>query len=505
MQMHKKLHLLLIGLSLNDVQLIVNNLTDDGYTFEHRQTSGLEGMEPALAECLPDVILCNEDILPKSMDSLNLMHSLALNVPFLLLSNNNDHEQTRTKVIQAGANNLPPEDNLTLLAASIENSLRESHIRSTQAALQENQARLSAFLSNLPGMAYQIRFKAGGNISFPYVSEGSMALFGLSPNELEHDASLFLNMLHKDDCASYGLAMKHAITQSSFWNWEGRIVMPSTGETKWINLRCSPRKLENGDTQWEGVMFNITQSKSAEIELNRSREELRALSLHVQDVREQERLNISREVHDNLGGLLTAIKLEVVRMSNLLNEDKSQEITISKGIENLVDKCIAAASNISRTLRPGALDSFGIIAAIELEIDEFRKRTGIQCEFTSLDEGDELDPALDIALFRIFQETLTNIIKHAQATLVKINILNQKHQIDLTVIDNGRGIADIDQKKPHSFGLRGIRERVVHLGGKFDINSSPNMGTAITVSIPRSPAGTENETPLSAIARGSKQ
>lgn len=497
MQMHKKLHLLLVESSQSDAQHILDNLAKSGYAVEHRHANSPEDMKPILSEYLPDIILCDHD-LPQSggTRALKLMHSLGLDLPFLFLSHD-AHETTGLQPMHASVDDIIPKADLSRLAPTIEHILRASHFRqahrTTQAALQENQARLSAFISSLPGMASQILLRTDGSIGFPYVSEGSTSLLELSPEELEQDASLFLNMLHKDDRASYNRTMQHSAEQSACWNWEGRIVMPSTGQVKWINLRCSPPQHASGSTQWEGVMLNITQSKMAEIELNRSQEELRALSLHVQDVREQERLNIAREVHDHLGGMLTAIKLEIVRMNNRLAEEKSTATDTSKGIEELLDKCIVAASNISRTLRPGVLDCFGIVAAIEMELDEFQKRTGIQCELTDIDDGDELDPELDIALFRIFQETLTNIIKHAQATQIKVCIRNQTHGISLSVSDNGQGFTDSDKNKPHSFGLRGMRERIAHLGGKLDITSAPGAGTTIAVSIPRLPASREQE------------
>lgn len=499
--MDKKLRLLLIDSSIDGMRQVLDKLLAGGYELEYWLASSPETTKTSLSEHTPDIILCNYDT--SGLAALKLIQPEGQEIPFLFLAPN-FKEKNIIEAMGAGADDCIAKNNLDRLIPAIEHNLREARIRQAhreaQAALQENRARLSAFISNLPGMACQILLKTDGNIIFSYVSEGSRALLELSPHELEKDATLFLRMIHPEDIASYNLSFEHAMSHPSLWNWEGRITMNSAGETKWVNLRCSPRLLSNGGVQWEGVMLNITQSKSTEIELNRSREELRSLSLHVQDVREQERLNISREVHDNLGGILTAIKLELVRMNHHLTAQNPKSQEVLKGIEELVDKCIVAASDISRTLRPGVLDCFGIVAAIEMEIKEFQKRTGIHCDFSDVDEGEELNPELDIALFRIFQETLTNIAKHAHASHIKVDIRNQKQGVALTVTDNGRGLVETDRHKPNSFGLRGIRERVMYLGGELKIDSAPNKGTAIAVAIPRPPTSAVDEATLVSLA-----
>lgn len=155
-------------------------------------------------------------------------------------------------------------------------------------------------------------------------------------------------------------------------------------------------------------------------------------------------------------------------------------------IENLVDKAMTSARNLAHSLRPGYLDSFGIVAAIEMEACEFEQRTGIKCLLTHNEDETEfdLDPDLSIALFRIFQETLTNIMKHAQASEVRILIQNNPQRIELIISDNGKGFSQDARSKPRSFGLRGIQERVAHFGGEVSFVSAPGQGTTVAVVIP---------------------
>jgi signal transduction histidine kinase len=161
-------------------------------------------------------------------------------------------------------------------------------------------------------------------------------------------------------------------------------------------------------------------------------------------------------------------------------------------IENLVDKAMTAARNLAHSLRPGYLDSFGIVAAIEMEAGEFEQRTGIKCLLSHNDEDMQIDlhPDASIALFRIFQESLTNIMKHAQASEVRILIQKSPQLIELTISDNGRGFSQDARNKPRSFGLRGIQERVAHFGGQVSFTSAPGQGTTVSVIVPHIPLNT---------------
>jgi signal transduction histidine kinase len=488
----KKLRALLVETSPADAAHTLAKLMESGYVVEHLRVDNAAAMEAALGgngygPGEWDVVLCSYD--PSGfcgLEALHLVQSREIDIPFLFLSHDL-REETIIHTMQAGADDYIFKGTLNRLAPSIEHNLRAARIRrehrSAQLALLENQTRLHAFIADLPGMAYQVLLGPDGRISFPYVSEGSYAVLGLSPQDLEKNPALFLDMLHPEDRVSYAQTMEASARQISFWNWEGRIRIPPGDETKWINLRCSPRTVGPG-ILWEGIMFNITQSKLAEIEVNRSQEQLRELSSHIHDVREQERLAIAREVHDDLGSTLTAIKLDIAWLGGRLKTLNPKLAAKAKSIEGLVDKCTAAATNISRTLRPSVLDTFGVIAAVEMEANEFAQRTGIACTLRQTDEGAAPASDVAIALFRIFQESLTNITKHSRATKVAVEVFNRAECINLTVSDNGCGCTEADRRKPHSFGLRGIRERVAHFGGEVRVDSAPGRGTTISVCVP---------------------
>ena len=481
-----KLRVLFVEALEDDMQQTLAKLAQHHFLVEHQRVQDADAMRIALLSNRWDVVLCSYN--PPAfggLEALNLMQSLSLDIPFLFLSHNL-REENIIHAIQAGAGDYIFKGNLNRLVPAIEHYLNEATIRREHrqmlSDLKESQERLQTLVANLPGMACQILQTQSGEITFPYVSEGSYALLGIHPQELEHNPALFFDMLDSDTATSYAHAMQASARDLSFVYWEGSIKLHSNKQAKWLSLRCSPRHMTQG-TQWEGMMFDITERKLAEIEILRSQEQLRELSAHIQDVREQERLALAREVHDDMGSMLTAIKFDVSWLGSRVDGEPALSEKI-RDIERLVQKCAEAASNISRNLRPSALDSFGIIAAIEIEAKEFEQRTNIICNIDSKDDEMEINSNIAITLFRIFQEALNNITKHAQASKIKVSIYNLEHTVELTVSDNGRGLSEPDRLKPHSFGLRGIRERVARFGGEVQISSKPGAGTTIAVKLP---------------------
>lgn len=494
---HQKLRVLFVEASQDDLQQTLAKLADSGFMVEYQRVDDANAMKSALLLEQWDIVLCSYN--PPAfggLEALTLMQSLNIDLPFLFLSHNL-REENIIRAIQAGAGDYIFKGSLNRLIPAIEHYLHEATIRSEHRQmlidLKENQTRWHALISNLPGMVYQLLQTTSNAISFPYVSEGCYTLLGIQPDDLILDPVLFINMLHADDVNSYKKAMLKSSAKLSFVYWEGRIKSLPNGDIKWVNLRCSPRKVAQG-LQWEGVIFDITERKLAEIEIMRSQEQLRELSDHIQDVREQERLSLSREVHDDMGSMLTAIKLDTAWLGSRLSTVEPTWLDKIKDIEDLVTKCAAAASNISRNLRPSALDSFGIVAAIEIEVSEFEQRTNIFCNLDTVDDGVIVAPNVAITLFRILQEALNNIMKHAQASEVSVSIYNRNSNVSLTVSDNGRGVSGQDKLKPRSFGLRGIQERVARFGGEVNISGKPGKGTTIAVSIPHSAVETEAET-----------
>jgi PAS domain S-box-containing protein len=249
------------------------------------------------------------------------------------------------------------------------------------------------------------------------------------------------------------------------------------------NIRFVAERDEQGTI--EGVLavgHDITALKAIESELKESREQLRGLTARREAAREEERKRIAREVHDELGQILTGLKMNVSILNHKLgagqelSKDKLQETML------LTDRALEVARNVASTLRPSALE-MGIVSALEWLAGRFGTNTGICCDLHIDDNDLQLDEAHAIALFRILQESLTNVARHAKADRVDVTLRREAGGYVMKVRDNGSGF-DASVKKTDSFGLVGIRERALMLGGTVDIDSCPGKGTEIVVRIP---------------------
>ena len=234
-----------------------------------------------------------------------------------------------------------------------------------------------------------------------------------------------------------------------------------------------------------GTEQDVTERRQAEEQLERSNEQLRALSVRIQAVREEESIRIAREIHDELGGALTGLKMDLSWMDKRLAEHQQSAVRqkLHSALE-LIDETISKVRNISTELRPSVLDDLGLAAAIEWQAREFQKRTEIQCRIVSLQEDIELSPEKSTAVFRIFQEILTNVARHARAGLVEVRMEERRGDLLLQVTDNGKGIEEGKVAEATSIGLLGMRERAMIFGGQVDFAGAEGRGTTVSVRIP---------------------
>jgi len=222
---------------------------------------------------------------------------------------------------------------------------------------------------------------------------------------------------------------------------------------------------------------------NGQVKLRRSLDQLRALTGHLRFVREEERTRIAREVHDELGQALTSLKLDLSWVYGKISGERALRRKI-KAMSDHVDATIHTVRRIATDLRPGVLDTLGLAAAIEWQTADFQMRTGITCEVKIDLKETIMDRELSTMCFRIFQETLTNIMRHAKATLVEVSLARVETELVLTVRDNGRGITEEQVVHAKSLGLIGMRERVAQLGGQVFFFGLPNRGTTVTMRVP---------------------
>ena len=235
------------------------------------------------------------------------------------------------------------------------------------------------------------------------------------------------------------------------------------------------------------LTLEIAERKVIEEDLRRAEERLRAFAAHIESVREDERARLAREFHDELGQALTGLKMDLSWLKKRLPKESREAVARMKSMFRLVDATIQSVRRISSALRPQVLDDVGLIGTLKWQATEFQVRTGIRCKVDLPAEHLALDRAQSTAIFRILQEALANVARHAGATRVDISLrVNTDHFI-LKIVDNGRGVSEADLRNQKSFGLLGIRERAFLLGGNVDIKGKGGKGTTVTLSIPHRP------------------
>lgn len=355
---------------------------------------------------------------------------------------------------------------------------------SIERVLSETESRFKAIVGNIPGLVCQFRLDEGGDIQFDYLSDHCEGLLGMSAEMLKQDAKIFFDMINVKDRATLRARFKSSRQELVSVNWDGRVWIDEWKDTKWINLRATPNRLDSGDIQWSALITNITQSMDEKLEIEESRRSLSELTAHINSIREDERHKIAREIHDDLGGNLTAIKISLGSlMRSVQTGETITEDNINR-IETIVDGTYEAIHRMSRDLRPNIIE-FGIVPALEWQTEEFYKQYKIPCNFEVSSHDIATTKEQAMALFRICQESMSNIVKYANASEVDVHLNKLKNEVEMKIVDNGIGIKPIDKIKHNSFGLRGMQERVSALNGRFKISRlRGRRGTQVQVRLP---------------------
>ncbi len=348
-----------------------------------------------------------------------------------------------------------------------------------EAALQKSEEKYRGILENIEEGYYEVDL--AGNLIFS--NKALCDILGYPESELM--GMNYRNLMDKDNAKKVFQTFNQVYTTgvaSKGTDWK---IIKKNGEIGDIDTSVSLIKDANGNvTGFGGMTRDVTKQKQAEIELMRSREHLRRLSQHLQSVREQERKGIARVVHDDLGQVLTAIKMELSWLNKKIPRTEKQIIQKANSTMTLVDGAIQSVRRITSELRPSLLDDLGLAAAIEWQAEDFQKRSGMDVTLTVDPPDIETNDELSIAIFRIFQEALTNIARHSQATRVKASLIKKNNIIELIVKDNGIGISTAQATDRHSFGLLGMAEQVKYHGGHLKISGIPGKGTIVNVVIP---------------------
>lgn len=371
------------------------------------------------------------------------------------------------------------DDEETLLVIGTDISIQQNAIE----AASESEARCAGIIANLPGLVFQSLLSKSGLIKYLFLSQNCESTLGVTPDNLYLNSSKFTDLILPEDLASYHSSMQESAYSQNPWNWEGRVWIAQWSDIKWIHIRAMPRKLSEENVILEGIITDITERKLISVENHLYRQRLAELSAHIERIKEQERMNIAREIHDDMGGNLVAVKMILHTLENRLPKDQPWLAEKTQYVDTLIDRTIEAGHRIARDLRPSVLD-LGIIPALDWQVKEFEKQYNIRCSFTTNKYDISLSAENATAIFRMVQEALTNIAKHANATYASLAIVYTRTSISLTIADNGCGLENNDERKPNSFGLLGMSERCKEIGGSIIVDSQPNNGCVIAIKIP---------------------
>jgi PAS domain S-box-containing protein len=315
---------------------------------------------------------------------------------------------------------------------------------------------------------------------------------GLAMLEADDPAQVLGKPMLPFVAAEHQRAFRRAAARA-FRGQTGRVEFRMTGlkgARRWMESHLAPlRDEEHRVVGVLGIARDCTERRRAEEELRHSREELRALAARLVSIREEERTRIAREIHDELGQALTALKMDVAWVQGLLRRDRARASRREAaerlaGMSAMVERTIGAVRKLARELRPSVLDDLGLAAAVEWESQQFQARTGIECSLKSALRARRLPREVSTAVFRIFQETLTNVARHSQARRVDVRLLKDGSDLLLEVRDDGRGLPEGAVRNPRSLGLVGMRERALLLGGEVSIEAARGRGTTVRVRVP---------------------
>jgi PAS domain S-box-containing protein len=478
------LALIVIEDSVDDFDLLVARLGRGGRVPHVERVETAEALTRALDSRAWDAVI-SDHRLPRfsSLEALALVRARDPELPFLIVSGAIG-EEVAVEAMRAGADDYLMKDKLgrlePALARALERAAARRRERAAEQALVESETRFRALTANLPGMVFQLE-QAGERLTLAWVSEGARRLFGVAPEALVADPARWLSAMPRADAASLQRALRRAAASRRELHWSGRVANDD-GSIRWIEVSASARAQAPDRRVWDGIVADVTPQKEAEVALRASREELRTLATHLTRVREQEREAIAREIHDDVGSTLTAIKFELAFLRGTVKGEPQSAAPLAR-LGQLLDSAILSSTRIMHDLRPGILDE-GVVAALEWQARSFEQRMRIGCHFASSHDEIPLAPEQAIAVFRICQEALNNVAKYAQASSVDIRLRAGAGRLTMDIADDGKGIADSELNRPDRFGLRGMRERAHSLGGTVDVRGAPGQGTTVSVSLP---------------------
>jgi two-component system sensor histidine kinase UhpB len=476
----------------DDVALIERELCRGGYRPLVKQVDSPGAMNEVLRVQAWDLVLADWN-LPRfsALFALEMIKSKGLDLPLIIVSGSIG-EEAAIEAMRAGARDYVMKNGLGRLVPVIQRELREAADRLARkraeeaTAAAEERLRLSTRATNDAIWDW--------NISTQRLdwSEGFRSLIGLCPHELSLGLESWYDSLHPEEKERV-VAARYAVINGGGERWSDQYrFRRADGTYAYVLDRGYVLRNDEGlAVRAIGALTDLTKQKQVEMEISAAYERLRDLTRRLECAKEDERKRVARELHDEFGQLLTGLKLDLTSLGKQLARDAtlSRPDLMEKvqRMSTLVNDSIQVVRRVASDLRPSMLDDLGLIPALQWQAREFEARTGVPCE-TALSQDlaqRELDPERSSALFRIAQELLTNIMRHARASHVCLALREESDGWLLEVCDNGSGIREKDYANPTTLGLRGMQERVALFGGTMKFHGEREKGTTVRVWMPQ--------------------
>ncbi len=308
-------------------------------------------------------------------------------------------------------------------------------------------------------------------------------IFNMDHKGARIDFETFFNYIHPEDRQIFLRAHENSLSGETKLDIIHRVILKN-GTTRHLRELGELVHDDKGrPAAITGTVQDVTETEQKELEIQQMNQQLRALAASLQNIREEERTSISREIHDDLGQQLTAIKIDMFWVNKKIQDNGEVKQKINN-IILMLNNSIQSIRKISTQLRPSVLDDLGLVDALQWQIEEFQERYKLPIRFTWPEEALALNPGTSTGLFRIFQETLTNIARHAEATAIKASLYVKDQALILNITDNGNGFEWDKVKTKKTLGLLGMKERTLMMGGHCEISSKPGEGTTVEVSVP---------------------
>ncbi len=347
-------------------------------------------------------------------------------------------------------------------------------------ALKESEERFHAMFEKHHAIMLLVEPESGNIID---ANQSAEKFYGYNLSQLQLMNIGQINMLPPEQL--HKEIQKAATESRTSFNFSHKL---SSGEIRSVEVFSTPITVANKILLFS-IIHDITERELAEMEVLSSQLQLRALAARIESVREEERIHLSRELHDNLGQSLTGLKMDVAWLGRKISKKKPESVeTIldkTKSMSELIDVVINDVRRLSLDLRPNLLDHLGLLSALNWLVDDFKKRSEKKCVFISNIKDIEVNQTTATSVFRIFQEAFTNISRHSDSTLIQFSIDASKTDYIFTLNDNGEGISEDEIKRVSSLGVRGMKERSIQINATLTIKGSKNKGTTITLTVPK--------------------